>query len=229
MSEDARLQQRIKIMIVDDHAVVRKGVRMLLATEKDMDLVAEAESGLEAAALARIHQPDVILMDMVMPHKDGVAAIQEIIRENPRTRILVLSSFSDDTYILSAIKAGALGYLLKDSSPQELIEAIRGIMQGKSSLSPVVARRLISEIKQEYPKQQLPQSRLLSEREEEVLKLAAEGLSNQAIAERLCLSNATVRFHISNILKKLGLSNRTQAVLYAIKSGLVKDKKAPQI
>lgn len=228
MSENAQLQQRIKIMIVDDHAVVRKGVRMLLATEKDMELVAEAENGLQAAALVCIHQPDVILMDMVMPHKDGVAAIQEIIRENPHAHILVLSSFSDDSYILSAIKAGALGYLLKDSSPQELIEAIRGVLQGKSSLSPVVARRLISEIKQEHPKQQLSQSRLLSEREEEVLKLAAEGLSNQAIAERLCLSNATVRFHISNILKKLGLSNRTQAVLYAIKSGLVKDEKAPQ-
>ena len=212
-------------MIVDDHQVVRKGISMMLATEEDMDLVGEGCNGMDAVELVRTLQPDVIVMDLVMPVMDGASAIKKIIEENPKARILVLSSFSEDQKVISALKAGASGYLLKDSSPNELLEGIREVYRGKSSLSPVVASKLINEIQTEssplVPGSQNP----LSEREIDVIRLIAEGLSNKEIAEKLCLSKTTVRFHIRNVFSKLGFTNRTQAGLYAIKNGMVEKKK----
>jgi len=211
--------QPIRILIVDDHAIVREGMRALIEGKDDMTLIGEAANGEEAVSQARTLKPDVTLMDLVMPHKNGIQAIQEIRRENPAARILVLTSFAEDDQILAAIKAGALGYLLKDSSPKELIEAIRCVHRGESSLHPVVARKLILGLgKEQRPE---PQESELTDRELEVLKLVATGLSNQQIAEKLCIGEGTVRFHISNILSKLHLENRTQAALYALREGLV--------
>jgi two-component system, NarL family, response regulator LiaR len=217
-------QTKIRIMTVDDHAVVRKGLNMMLATEADIILVGEASDGIEAVEMARRLKPDVILMDLVMPQMNGVEAIRKIMSENPQARILVLSSFADDANVIPAIKSGALGYLLKDSSPQELLDAIHEIASGKSSLSPLVASKLISELKQDKTIETQPGELALTERELEVLRLLAEGCQNKEIADRLCLSSTTVRFHVSNILAKLGLANRTQAGLYAIKNGLARRK-----
>jgi NarL family two-component system response regulator LiaR len=213
------MPQLIRILITDDHAIVREGLRALIMGKPDMELVGEAADGEEAVLKARALRPDVILMDLVMPRKNGIEAIEEIKRENPDARILVLTSFAEDDQVLSAIKTGALGYLLKDSSPQELIEAIRCVYRGESSLHPAVARKLILGFG--HQQNARPGVSALTEREMEVLKLVARGLSNQAVAEQLNISEGTVRFHVSNILSKLQLENRTQAVLYALREGLV--------
>ncbi len=163
-------------------------------------------------------KPDVILMDLMMPRKTGIEAIEEIKRENPQARILVLTSFSDDDKVFSAIKAGALGYLLKETSPDDLVHAIRDVYHGESSLHPAIARKLIRELNR--PTTLPPSDEPLTEREAEVLVLVARGLSNQDIADRLVISERTVRTHVSNILSKLHLANRTQAALYALKEGL---------
>ena len=168
--------------------------------------------------MARSLQPDVILLDMVMPHKNGLEAINEIKQENPEARILVLTSFAEDEKVFPAIKAGALGYLLKDSSPEELLDAIRNVYHGQSSLHPTIARKLINELKR--PSDSLPTQTTLTDREVEVLKLVAQGLTNYEIADKLVLSEWTVRTHVRNILDKLHLANRTQAALYALKEGL---------
>ena len=213
------MAQVIRILVVDDHAIVREGLRALISGKPDMELVGEAGDGQEAVLLAHSLQPDVILMDLVMPGKDGIQATQEIRRENSEARILVLTSFDEDDQVFSAVKAGALGYILKDSSPQELLEAIRCVHRGESSLHPSVARKLILG----YGQNQKAEARvdLLTEREVEVLKLVARGLSNQVIAEKLYVGEGTVRFHVGNVLGKLGLENRTQAALYAVREGLV--------
>lgn len=212
-------EQRIRVLIADDHHVVRGGLRALLETEDDIIVVGEASDGVEAVLKSRSLNPDVLLLDLVMPRKSGIEAIQDIKHENPEARILVLTSFSDDDKVFAAIKAGALGYLLKDSSTQELIQAIRDVYNGESSLHPAIARKLIRELNR--PTNNLPQTdEPLTEREVEVLVYVARGYSNQEIADALIISERTVRTHVSNILSKLHLANRTQAALYALKEGL---------
>ncbi len=207
-----------RILIADDHAVVREGLRTLISTKPGMAVVGEASDGLEAVALARTLRPDVILLDMVMPHMDGLQAINAIKQENPSARILVLTSCDDDERVFSAIKAGALGYLLKDSSPQQLLQAIDDVYQGRSSLHPAIALKVIRELNQ--PSNLPPTEEPLSERELETLRFIAQGLTNQEIAEKLTISERTVGKHVSNILGKLHLANRTQVALYALRRGL---------
>lgn len=213
------MTKTIRILIADDHPVVREGLRALIAAKPGMEIVGEAADGAEAVLKARSLQPDVILLDLVMPHQNGIEAITEIKHENPDARILVLTSFAENDKLFPAIKAGALGYLLKDSSAQELLQAIRDVYQGKASLHPSIALKVIRELNQ--PTENLPPTEEpLTEREVEVLSLVAQGLSNQEIAESLVISAGTVRLHVSNILGKLHLANRTQAALYALREGL---------
>ncbi|MBP7691304.1 MAG: response regulator transcription factor [Anaerolineales bacterium] len=211
----------IHLLIADDHAIVREGLRALFATEPGLQVVGEAADGVEAVAKARALRPDVILLDMVMPRQDGLGAIADIMRETPQARILVLTSFAEDEKVFPAIKAGALGYLLKDSTPQELVRAIRSVHQGEASLHPTIARKLIRELAPPPPGHQ-PAVDPLTEREIEVLRWVAQGLSNDDIAQQLVVSERTVRTHVSNILDKLHLANRTQAALYALREGLAK-------
>ena len=208
----------IRILIADDHSIVRQGLRALIDTEPNMETVGEASDGIEAVEQAMALRPDVILLDMMMPRKNGLQAIVEIKEENADARILVLTSFAEDDKVFPAIKAGALGYLLKDSSPRELLQAIRDVHQGASSLHPSIARMLIAEISQ--PSNLPPTEDPLTEREVEVLKLLAQGMSNDEIAESLVISDRTVGKHVSNLLDKLHLANRTQAALYALREGL---------
>jgi NarL family two-component system response regulator LiaR len=208
----------IRVLVVDDHVVVRKGIQALLATEPDVEVVGEAENGREAVAEAERLQPDVILMDLVMPEMDGIEAIHRITALQPEARILVLTSFAADDKVLPAIKAGALGYLLKDSGPEELVDAIHQVQRGESSLHPAIARKLLQELSR--PSDRPPAPEPLTEREVEVLQLVARGRSNREIAEELTISEATARTHVSNILSKLHLASRTQAVLYALREGL---------
>jgi NarL family two-component system response regulator LiaR len=212
--------ESIRVLIADDHAVVREGLRALMATEPGMELVGEAKDGIEAVLKARSLRPDVILLDLVMPRLDGIEAIGQIKREDPEARILILTSFSEDDKVFAAIKAGALGYLLKDSSPEELLQAIHDVNRGESSLHPTIARKLIQELSR--PSDLPPAEEPLTEREVEVLGLVAQGLPNQEIAEELVISEPTVRTHVSNILSKLHLANRTQAALYALREGLAR-------
>lgn len=207
----------IRILLADDHPIVREGLRALLATEPGMVVVGEAKDGDEAVLKARLLQPDVILLDLVMPRKDGLAVICELTHDLPAIRILVLTSFAEDEKVFPAIKAGAAGYLLKDASPQELLQAIREVYRGESALHPAIARQLLQEFRR--PAEPARATTLLTEREREILLLVAQGLSNLNIAEQLVISERTVRSHISNILEKLHLSNRTQAALYALRQG----------
>lgn len=228
-----RLPERpvIRILIADDHAIVREGLRWLIATEPGMELVGEAVDGEEVVWKAQSMRPDVILLDLVMPHKDGIEAIDEIKRRDPEARILVLTSFAEDEKVFSAIKAGALGYLIKDSSPQDLLQAIHDVYRGEPSMSPTIAQKLMRELQRsaKHAAGLPPTEEPLTEREVAVLRLVAQGLSNQEIGERLVISERTVRTHVSNILDKLHLANRTQAALYALKEGLahLDDDRAP--
>ena len=212
------MTQLIKVLIVDDHAIVRKGIRALLATEPNIQVLGEAKDGREAIAEVERLRPDVILMDLVMPEMDGIEAIRQITGRQPGSRILVLTSFATDEKVFPAIKAGALGYLLKDSNPEELVQAIHQVHRGESSLHPTIARKLLQELAR--PPQRPPTSEPLTDREMSVLRLIAHGLSNQEIADQLTISEATVRTHVSNILSKLHLASRTQAALYALREGL---------
>jgi len=210
--------QRIRLLIADDHAIVREGLRALVEDRPDMELVAEAVDGAEAVKQALALNPDVILMDLMMPRMDGLAAIQAIKKHGLAARILVLTSFAEDDKVFAAIKAGAMGYLLKDASPQDLLQAIRSVYRGESSLHPSIALKVIQEL--DRPSSLPPTPDPLTEREVTVLKLVAQGLSNQDIAERLCVSERTAGSHVSRILEKLHLANRTQAALYALREGL---------
>ena len=210
--------KNIRVLIADDHAVVREGLRSLITTRPGLELVGEAANGEEAIAKALALRPDVILLDLIMPRKDGLEAVRAIKAELTQARILILTSFSDDEKVLGAIKAGALGYLLKDSSPQQLVEAIFKVYNGEYSLDPALAVMLIRELAQPT---KLPMSEdPLTSRELETLRLLAMGLSNQEIGEKLSISERTVGKHVSNILEKLHLANRTQAALYALRQGL---------
>ncbi len=209
----------IRVLVADDHAIVRRGIRALLETEPDVEMVGEAENGREAVAEAERLLPDVILMDLVMPEMDGIEAIRHITTHQPEARILVLTSFAADDKVFPAIKAGALGYLLKDSGPEELVRSIHHVHQGESSLHPAIARKLLQEISS--PSERSPMPDPLTPREVEVLRLVAQGRENREIAEELVISGATVRTHVSHILGKLHLASRTQAALYALREGLV--------
>jgi NarL family two-component system response regulator LiaR len=217
---DAAMGSPIRVLIADDHTVVRVGLRALLATEPGMEVVGEAVDGTDAVRKARSLRPDVIVLDLVMPRKDGVQAAAEITQENPGARILVLTSFAEDDKLVPAFKAGAAGYLLKDSAPQDLLQAIRDVAQGASSLHPQIAHKLIRELRRpaERPAAAVP----LTDREREVLRLVAQGLSNEAMARALGVGERTVRSHISHILSKLHLANRTQLALYALRTGLAR-------
>jgi NarL family two-component system response regulator LiaR len=208
----------IRVFITEDHAIVRKGVRNLLSLEKDIEVVGEAVNGQEAVSKVSELDPDVILMDLMMPGMDGIQAIRRIKTDHPDAKVLVLTSFATDDKIFPAIKAGALGYLLKDSDPAELVTAIRQVNAGECSLHPVIARKVLQELNLS-PKQS-PGSQLLTVREVEVLRMVAQGKSNRQIADELVISLGTVRAHLSNILSKLHLASRTQATLYALREGL---------
>jgi NarL family two-component system response regulator LiaR len=208
----------IRVLIADDHAIVRKGIRALLAEAGGFEVIAEADDGQAAVLRADELHPDVIVMDLLMPVLDGIEATRQITRSHPGARILVLTSFAADSKVFPAIKAGASGYLLKDSTPDELVRAIRQVHRGEPSLHPTIARKLLQEIAR--PAELPPAPEALTDRELAVLRLIAQGLSNQEIADRLVVSEPTVRTHVSRILGKLHLASRTQAALYAVREGL---------
>jgi two-component system, NarL family, response regulator LiaR len=211
-------QKTIRVLVVDDHAIIRKGIQALLAEAADIDVVGEASDGEEAVAQADALSPDVILMDLVMPGMDGIEATRRIMAGEAGPRILVLTSFAGDDKVFPAIKAGALGYLLKDSEPADLLEAIQQVHRGEPSLTPSIAQKVLKELRR--PSARPPTPDPLTDREMEVLGLVARGLSNPEISQRLVITEATVRTHVSNILSKLHLANRVQATLYALQEGL---------
>jgi NarL family two-component system response regulator LiaR len=215
----------IRILVADDHAIIRRGIRAVLEVVPDIEVLAEAENGAQAVIAAERLEPDVILMDLVMPEMDGIEAIRRITAGQPEARILVLTTFAGEDKIFPAIKAGALGYHLKDSSPQELVQAIRRVHRGESSLHPIIARKVLQELS--GPSASPPTPDPLTQREVEVLQLVAQGRDNQQIADELVISQATVRTHVSHILSKLQLASRTQAALYALREGLASLDDAP--
>ncbi len=213
------MTEQIRVLIAEDHPVVRMGLRGLIDSEPDLILVGEAQNGLEAVQKALELKPDITLMDLIMPIKDGGEAIKDILRENPTARILILTSFSEPDKILPAVRAGALGYIHKDALPQEIINAIRDIHAGKVYFHQSIAHQLIHFSNQQIDQDQFPIEQL-TERETEVLRLIAQGRSNEEIGEQLIISRSTVGVHVGRILEKLGVSNRTQAALYALRTGL---------
>lgn len=211
------MSEPIRVLIADDHAIVREGMAKLL-NRNGFELVGEAANGVEALKMALELRPDVLVLDLKMPLKDGLTVIQELKSVNLDARILVLTSFDDDDKVFPAIKMGAQGYLLKDSPPDQLLKAIEEIHGGRSSLHPDIARKVLREIR--HPPTLPPAEQPLTEREIDVLQLIAQGLSNQEVAEKLVISERTVAGHVRNILGKLHLASRTQAALYAIRTGL---------
>ena len=211
------MRDLVRVLIADDHRVVRQGLRGFLETYVDIQVVAEAEDGVQAVALAREHVPDVILMDLLMPEMGGVEAIEQIVLSSPATHIIVLTSYTEDEYLFSAMRAGARGYLLKDVEPEDLVSAIRAAVRGQATLHPSVAARLV----QGTDRPDDDSLADLTERELDVLRLVAQGSSNKEIAEALVIAEGTVKSHVSNILSKLHLAHRTQAAVYALKRRLV--------
>ena len=211
----------ISILLVDDHKVVRKGVRAFLSIQPDLEVIGEAENGIEAVEMAQQHAPDVVLMDLIMPGMDGVEATRRLKAISPRTQIIILTSYHDDEHIFPAIRAGALSYVLKDIEPLELVETIRKAANGEAVLHPRVAARVVKELHGSRQDAVNPFTEL-SERELDVLKQIADGNSNAAIGENLVISPKTVKRHVSNILGKLHLADRTQAAVYAWREGIVR-------
>ena len=215
------MREPITVLLVDDHALVRQGVRAFLETQGDIAVVAEADSGEEAVRLAAEHAPDVALVDLIMPGMDGVEATRRLTARSPRTSVIVLTSYHDDEHVFPAIRAGALSYILKEVGPQELADAVRNAASGEAVLHPRVAARVVRELhgaRRDEPNV----FHDLSDRELEVLKLIAEGLSNAEISGRLFISEKTTKNHVSNILGKLHLADRTQAAVYAWRQGVVR-------
>jgi NarL family two-component system response regulator LiaR len=213
-----RASEKISVMLVDDHAIVRQGLRTYLELQPDIAVVGEASDGKQAIAMVRELLPDVILMDLVMPNTDGVEATRAVTSLSPSTRVIVLTSFSEDEKVFASIKAGAQGYLMKDVLPQDLVAAIRTVYRGEAQLDPEIARKLMQEFTNPQP---TAPKHDLTERELEVLTLIAHGKSNKDISEVLVLSEKTVKTHVSNILQKLHLSDRTQAAVYALRQKIV--------
>jgi DNA-binding NarL/FixJ family response regulator len=215
----------IRALVADDQQIVREGFSALLATQPDIDVVAAAADGAEAVRLSREHTPDVVLMDVRMPVMDGIQATRELCHggDEPVPRILILTTFDLDEYVYDALQAGASGFLLKDVRAEALFDAVRVVAAGDALLAPVITRRLIAEFARLRPRRELRPDELtgLTRREREILGLLAEGLSNHEIAERLVLSDETVKTHVSHVLRKLGLRDRAQAVVVAYESGLV--------
>jgi two-component system, NarL family, response regulator LiaR len=215
------MSEPITVLLVDDHAMVRQGVRAFLETQPDIAVVAEAASGEQAVRLAAEHAPDVALMDLIMPGMDGVEATRRLTARSPRTNVVILTSYHDDEHVFPAIRAGALSYVLKEVGPDELAETVRKAATGEAVLHPRVAARVVRELhgaRRDEPNV----FHDLSERELEVLKLIAEGLSNAEISGRLFISEKTTKNHVSNILGKLHLADRTQAAVYAWRQGVVR-------
>ena len=213
----------IRVLIADDHLVVRQGLRGFLETYADIQIVAEATNGVQAVALAREHVPDVILMDLLMPEMGGVEAIEQIMVFSPTTQIIVVTSFTEDEYLFSAMRAGARGYLLKDMELEDLVNAIRAAVRGQATLHSSVAARLVQGM--DHPDDDSLAD--LTERELDVLRLVARAKSNKEIAQELVIAEGTVKSHVSNILSKLHLAHRTQAALYALKRRLVSIEDPP--
>jgi len=217
-SDSASSSDNISVIIVEDHAIVRQGLRTYLELQPDIEVVGEASNGVEAIALTRETLPDIVLMDLVMPQADGVEATRAITGLSPSTRVIVLTSFSEDEKVFASIKAGAQGYLMKDVLPSELVRAIRTVHRGDAQLDPEIARKLMQEFTNPQP---TTPKHDLTERELEVLRLIAQGKSNKDISDDLVLSEKTVKTHVSNILQKLHLSDRTQAAVYALRQKIV--------
>ena len=210
--------EKISVVLVDDHAIVRQGLRTYLGLQPDIEVVGEAADGREAVARVRETLPDIVLMDLVMPHLDGVEATRQVTALSPSTRVIVLTSFSEDEKVFASIKAGAQGYLMKDVLPQDLVRAVRTVHKGEAQLDPEIARKLMQEFTNPQP---TAPKHDLTERELEVLRLIAQGKSNKEISDDLVLSEKTVKTHVSNILQKLHLSDRTQAAVYALRQKIV--------
>jgi len=220
--------ETIRVLIVDDHSVVRQGLRTFLELQSDatwlpIDVVGEASNGAEAAEFARTLQPDIVLLDLVMPVMDGIEATEKITQNSPQTKVIILTSFGEQEKVIPAIQAGAKGYLLKDIAPDDLVQAVRLTYNGQVQLHPEVAKNLMTAIAEKEvgsTQIQTHSTGELTEREKEVLKLIADGLSNHKIAEKLVISEKTVKSHVSSILSKLHLEDRTQAAIYALKHNL---------
>lgn len=219
--------QPIRVLVVDDHPIVIGGTRALLEGVEDIEVVGEAYNGAMAIEESKKINPDVILMDLIMPEMDGIEAIGLITEDQPEAKILVLTSFITDDKVFPAIKAGAMGFLLKDSEPQELIEAIRNVYKGEPTLHPNIARKVLQELGRSSTQKPIPDP--LTDRETEVLKLLSKGHDNHQIAEELFIAEVTVRTHVSRILRKLQLANRVQATLYALKKGITSLDEKPKV
>jgi len=213
--------EKIKVLIVDDHQVVRQGLRTFLELQEDVLVVGEAGDGQTAVEMIGKLNPNVVLMDLVMPHLDGISATRQVKSLAPNVKVIALTSFTEDNKVFPAIQAGASSYLLKDVSPDDLVEAIRAVYRGEARLHPDIARKLMEQVARQTIPSREPQVTNLTEREHDVIRLVAQGHSNQEIAQTLVISEKTVKTHVSNILSKLQLEDRTQLAIYAIKNGLV--------